>query len=153
MPKQDALVFALAALWGIFAAWIFTWLHDPVNVALLRVYEPMMKSLLHNGWTGEQILPYFHWATAVFPALLYGVIFGLPLGFLTERSIIATWVIFVAAFVATIAVRTLLAQIDILTLLRWLVYPIYWLTVLATLLFLFLGRRVRSAYAIHRAAT
>jgi hypothetical protein len=152
MPKQDTLVFGLAAIWGICATWIYQWLEVPVIGVVFWASEPTVKSLLQDGWTTDQIRPYLLWATHVFPALFYGLIFGFPLGLLIERSIIVTWAIFVAAFVATVAVKTSLAKVAILTLAGWLMHPMYWLMALAILFFSFLGRRVRSAYVLHRTA-
>jgi hypothetical protein len=150
MPKQEALNPYLAALWGAFATWIFYWLDVPATSVVFWACEPAVKNLLQDGWTTDQIRPYVVWAADVLPAPFYGLLFGFPLGLLRNRSIIVTWGVFVAAFLATIAVRILLVNVDYLV--GNFVSPLYWPTLLATLLFLYLGNRVRSAYVIHRTA-
>jgi hypothetical protein len=119
---------------------------------LLRAYQPLVKSLLQSGWAVDQLQTVFGWLNYVLLALFYGFLFGLPLGRSPKRFIVVTWVIFGAAFLATIAVRRFLDLVDILSVVKTVTHAFYLLTLAATLLFAFVTNRVLSAYTIHRAA-
>jgi hypothetical protein len=152
MLQQRAITVGLAAVWGVFATWIFGWLFGPVAGALLIASEPSVKGLLHNGWTSEQIRPYLNGVITVLPALFYGLIFGLPLGFFAKPSLIVHWATFMVAFLLVLAARMLLAGYDIDGVLENVASAIYLLMFLATLFFVLVGKRTRSAYVNHRAA-
>ncbi len=150
MSKQDALAFGLTAIWGAFATWIYWWLIAPVYGVLFWGSQPVVVGLLHSGWTVDQIKPYFHCIAAALAAVFYGFIFGFPLGLAAKRTTIVCWVIFVATFLVTLAARILFAPG------AWgwdalkgnLLDRLYWLTFLATLMFLFLGRRLVQVLSV-----
>ena len=147
---QVVIALAPAALWGVFATWIFWWLFSPVCCGiLLSASEPAIQALLRNGWTVEQLNPYFYAVVSLLDALVYGFIFGFPLGLLTKRSVIFTWVTFVVAFLLTLAARMLLIPYNLYQVLENIVSWIYWGTFLATLLFTYVGYRVRSYATVH----
>jgi hypothetical protein len=152
MPNQSAIEIGLAAGWGVCATWIFWWLSLPVYSALFSAYQPTMHSLLQNGWTGAEIRPYFQALTVALPALLYGIIFGFPLGVVVKRSVVRAWIVFVAAFLVALIVRMSLAALGFQSIVENLVSSFYLFTLLATLLFAVVGHRARLAYANHRAA-
>ena len=142
---------ALAAIWGVLAAWIFWWLDGPLSGVLLRVAEPAVRSALHSGWSGDQIRPYLLAFIFIVPALLYSFVFGLPLGFFGSGRVLS-WLTFVAAFVVTLVVRMLAAQYAVEAILAGRTNPLFWLMALGTLLFVGLGSRLRSSYVRQRAA-
>jgi hypothetical protein len=152
MSQQRLLVLLLPAIWGMFATWIFWWLFGPVVGSVLIVSNSPVEALLRNGWTTDQVRPYLYGVVTVLPALVYGLIFGLPLGLVAKRPIIVTWVVFVVAFVVTLGARILVAELGFARLVENLTDSLSWLTFLATLVFLFIGSRVRSAYARRAAA-
>ena len=152
MPHQRAIALALAVIWGICATWIFWWLFVPVYGVFFEAYELALKSLIQNGWTGDQIAPYFRGVATALPALFFGFIFGFPLGIFATRPIIVTWAAFVAAFFITLGARIFAAQLGLESLVENLTDSLNWLTFLSALLFAFAGYRVRSAYVARRAA-
>ena len=142
---------ALAAIWGALAAWIFWWLDGPLSGVLLRVAQPVVRSALQSGWSSDQIRPYLLAFIFIVPALLYSLMFGLPLGFLGPGTVIS-WLTFVAAFVVTLVVRMLAGQYAVEAILAGRTNPTFWLMALGTLLFVVLGSRLRSSYVRQRAA-
>jgi hypothetical protein len=73
------------------------------------------------------------------------------MGLLT-RFVFLSCLGFVAAFLVTMILRMLSSQVEIGTVVESLTHRVYWLTALATLLFAFLGNRLRSAYERRHAA-
>lgn len=142
---KPTLRLTLAFAWGVCATWIFWWLFVPATGVMFAASEPAIRYLVQNNWPAEQIEGYLQGVTTVSGALIYGIIFGLPLGFFATHSIIVTWVVFVVGFTVALTVRMLLVH----SALENLVSSIYFLTFMATLLFAYAGYRVRS-YTSHR---
>jgi hypothetical protein len=142
---------AVAAAWGTCATWIFWWLFDRMSGALIMAFAPAVSRAVLSGWTADQINPYLVGLINVLSALLYGLLFGFPMGLLT-RFVFLSWLGFVAAFLVTMILRMLSSQVEIGTVVESLTHRVYWLTALATLLFAFLGNRLRSAYERRHAA-
>ena len=148
MNEQRITAMALAAVWGIGATWIFWWLFDSVFGTLFIASQTPVKALLHSGWSAQQIRPYLSGLLNVVAALFYGVIFGVPLGLVGRRFLIAAWATFVIAFLIALVVRMFIVR----SALENLVSLIYPLTFLATLLFAFIVYRIRFTHGDHAAA-
>ena len=151
MRRELAPPFAKAAMWGACATWIFWWLFDALSGALLQASVPAVSGALRSGWSADQIQSYLRGVLNLLSALLYGLMFGFPLGLIQGRFLFISWLGFVVGFIVTIVARMLFAQVGASKIIESLIHPIYWLTALATLLFLFIGNRLRLIYA-HRAA-
>jgi hypothetical protein len=106
----------------------------------------------HAATVFLQIRPYLLGVTTALPALFYGLTFGLALGLVAKGPLIVTWVVFVVSFIVTLSTRILIAELGLGRVGESLTDPLIWLTLLCTLLFLFVGHWVRSAYACRAAA-
>ena len=143
MNRQRITALALAAVWGVGATWIFWWLFDSVFGTLFIASQTPVKTLLQWGWPAEQIRTYLSGLLNVVAAVFYGVIFGVPLGVVARRFLVAAWITFIVAFLVALVVRMSIVH----TALEHLVSPVYPLTFLATLLFAFIVYRIRSRRA------
>lgn len=150
-PARQRVGLALAVVWGVCATWVYLLLDAPFTGVIFRMSEPPLTHLLRSGWSADQIDPYFSGVVTVLSVLFYGFIFGFPLGLFLRRFVVVYWIAFVAAFFITLTAHMLADQLDYANLVENLTHPFYWRTALAVLLFVFIGYRVRSAYASRRA--
>jgi hypothetical protein len=146
--RRRNLVLTLAAIWGAFATWIFWWFFPTIFGLLLRASEPSVRALSQSGWSPESLSPYLVHILDVIAALIYGLIFGVPLAFVGRHLVLPAWEAFAVAFVATIGVRIWLVDGSLANLFNGS-YPT---TLVAVLLWALLTLRVRSAHAARRAA-
>ena len=110
MRSGAAPTLVVAAAWGTCATWIFWWLFDRMAGTLIMASAPVVSRAVLSGWTVDQINPYLAGLVNVFSALLYGLLFGLPIGLLT-RFVLLSWLGFVAAFLVTIVARMLFLRL------------------------------------------
>src|SRR2546430_17326795 len=107
MRRDVARDMLLPIPFGLFVPWIFGWLFGPGHGAVFRVAEPTIRALLDRGWTGEELRPYLLGVGIIFASIVYGFIFGAPLGLLLKRHWFLSWVSFVAAFLLGHLLQTL----------------------------------------------
>jgi|RhiMetdeSRZDD1v2_1073273.scaffolds.fasta_scaffold103503_3 hypothetical protein len=149
-PARDL---GLALILGVSALWIIAWLSPYVAYAELSAFLPVVSVLAQEyGWTKDQIWPLHRAAAALSSALAYGFVVGFPLGIMLSRRWLEPWLAFLVAYlIAHWAAATFFSPLGVGLFVANLLLPEFWLTLLGTLLFTFVGYRARQSYVSRRA--
>jgi hypothetical protein len=138
----------VALLVGLFAPWPIAWLSPYVVGLSAAALGPIVSVLAHElGWSKDQVWPLYRTAAATLSALAYGFVIGFPLGLLLTRRWVACWFAFLVAFLLSHYVGSFYSPLGSGLFSVNLLLPEFWLTLMGTLLFTFIGHLVRQNHA------
>ena len=136
----------LALLLGVCAPWIVAWLSLHTFRTQAIIVEPVIV-LLHKryAWNIDQIRPVSQMLFAILSIPIGGLI-GFGLGLLLTQQWLLYWLAFLGAFLIMQCVRSIESPLGVEGFLAIALLPEFWLTLLATFAFTFIGYRVRKFY-------
>jgi len=143
-PRLMEMGFALAL--GVCAPWVLAWLSSHTFRTQAIIVEPVII-LFHKryGWNLDQIRPLSRMLFAILSIPTDGLI-GLALGLLVTQQWRACWFAFLGAFLITQCIGSIESPLGVEGFLWTVLLPEFWLTLLATFVFTFIGYRVRKFY-------
>ena len=143
MTKPRPMDVGLALLLGISFPWVLPWLISHTFLAQASIAEPLIVLIQRQyGWNLDQIQHISRIFIAVLAMPTDGLV-GLVLGLFLTQQWFFYWLTFLGAVLITLLVSSFRAN-GVSEFLFTMLLPEFWLTLLATLLFTFIGYRIRK---------
>jgi hypothetical protein len=146
MTKPRLMEMGLALVLGVCAPWVLGWLTSHTFRTQAIIVEPVIVLLRKRyAWNLDQIRPVSRILFAILSIPVDGLI-GLALGLLVAQHWRACWFAFLGAFLITQCIGSIESPLGVEGFLATVLLPEFWLTLLATFVFTFIGYRVRKFY-------
>jgi hypothetical protein len=146
MAKPRPMEMGLALLLGVCAPWVVAWLRLHTFRTQAIIVEPVIV-LLHQrcAWNLDQIRPVSRMLFSILSIPTDGLI-GFALGLFLTQQWLLYWLAFLGAFLIMQCVGSIESPLGVEGFLATVLLPEFWLTLLATFVFTFIGYRVREFY-------
>jgi hypothetical protein len=152
MLKSQRVEIAVALLFGVCTPWAFAWLTAHAFTTHASIVLPLVVHLnIQYGWTLEEIRPYSRTLYAVLSSVTNGLGVGFVLGLLLTQRWFLCWLAFAGAYLVTACVLSIGSPLGVGVFLATWLLPESWLMLGGTLLFAFIGHRIRDLFESRRA--